>query len=159
METTSCKVAPEVLSAAAAVQSLFKAHLLYLAQSSAARKALCRSTAMLCVHTGRMLHQVFSQASGTGGFVDTMTSGSFNVSLCLLWASICSHDICPAYLRFCTAGPQQTGTKGLLSLLSSGRKTKHRKLHAPASGNWHTTSLHHLQLLFAPDGCVKLGVL
>ena len=28
----------------------------------------------------RRLQQVFSQASGTGGFVDTMTSGSFNVS-------------------------------------------------------------------------------
>ncbi len=29
---------------------------------------------------GRKLQQVFSQASGTGRFVDTMTSGSFNLS-------------------------------------------------------------------------------
>ncbi len=36
---------------------------------------------MLSEHpAGRRLQQVFSQASGTGGFVDTMTSGSFNVS-------------------------------------------------------------------------------
>ena len=31
------------------------------------------------VHAGRQLQQVFSQATGSGDFVNTMTSGTFNV--------------------------------------------------------------------------------
>jgi hypothetical protein len=51
---------------------------------------------MLSWHpTGRRLQQVFSQASGTGGFVDTMTSGSFNVSfLCGSLSTPCAAHLC-----------------------------------------------------------------